>query len=158
MRMLLSLLSLVLPWRLRRHALMAVFGYKIHRSARIGFSIICPQRLEMGPGACIGSLTMCKGISLLKMDEASFIGNLNWITGFPANDKTFFGSELERRPENGFVIEPDNPIGMACFMQLLATDETLWRRMSIASREYAEKADTEHFADAVEALLFTKER
>jgi hypothetical protein len=56
------------------------------------------------------------------------------------------------------VIEPDNPIGMACFMQLLATDETLWRRMSIASREYAEKADTEHFADAVEALLFTKER
>jgi acetyltransferase-like isoleucine patch superfamily enzyme len=99
MRMLVSVLILVVPWRLRRHILIAIFGYKIHRSARIGFSMICPQRLEMGPGAYIGHLTVCKGISLLKMDEESFIGNLNWITGFPASDKTFFGSEHERRPE-----------------------------------------------------------
>lgn len=65
---------------------------------------------------------------------------------------------LVRSGVNGFVIEPDNPIGMSFFMQLLSADQTLWRRMCIASREFAEKADTEHFADAVEALLLAKER
>ncbi len=99
MKNLISLLLLFFPWRIRRHLLGALLGYKIHSTARIGFSLICPERLEMGPGARIGSLNVCKGISLLAMREHSIIGNLNWITGFPAADKTFFKDEQDRRPE-----------------------------------------------------------
>jgi acetyltransferase-like isoleucine patch superfamily enzyme len=99
MKRLLAALLLILPWRLRRIILITIFGYKIHSTARIGFSIVCPDRLEMDAGARIGSLTMCKGISLLKMGEKSSIGSLNWITGFPEGDRTFFGADVGRRPE-----------------------------------------------------------
>ena len=53
----------------------------------------------MDAGARIGNLTLCKGISLLKMSENSSIGNLNWITGFPADDHSFFTADVGRRPE-----------------------------------------------------------
>ena len=100
MKRLLAALLLILPWRLRRITLITIFGYKIHSTARIGLSIVCPDRLEMDAGARIGSLTMCKGISLLKMGEKSSIGSLNWITGFPAGDRDFFvADDVERRPE-----------------------------------------------------------
>jgi acetyltransferase-like isoleucine patch superfamily enzyme len=52
----------------------------------------------MAAGARIGNLTMCKGLSLLKMGEGSRLGNLNWITGFPVGNKDFFAGE-ERRAE-----------------------------------------------------------
>lgn len=99
MKRLLAVLLLILPWRLRRTIMITIFGYKIHHTARIGLSLICPDRLEMDAGSRIGNLTMCKGISLLKMGEKSSIGTLNWITGFPAGDCTFFGADVGRRPE-----------------------------------------------------------
>ena len=42
---------------------------------------------------------MCKGISLLKMGTESYIGNLNWVSGYPARDSTFFKADIGRRPE-----------------------------------------------------------
>jgi carbonic anhydrase/acetyltransferase-like protein (isoleucine patch superfamily) len=99
MKNLLVLMLTLCPWRIRRRLLVSLLGYKIHPTAKIGLSIICPDHLEMGAGARIGSLTVCKGISLLRMGEQSRLGNLNWITGFPAANKTFFHDELDRRPE-----------------------------------------------------------
>jgi len=99
MKRLLALFLLILPWRLRRIALNKIFGYQIHPTARIGLSLICPVRLEMDAGARIGNLTLCKGISLLKMSEKSRIDNLNWITGFPAGDQSHFTADVGRRPE-----------------------------------------------------------
>lgn len=99
MKRLLAVLLLFLPWRLRRVALNKIFGYQINPTARIGFSLICPERLEMDAGARIGNLTLCKGIALLKMSEKASIGNLNWITGFPAGDHSFFSADVGRRPE-----------------------------------------------------------
>ncbi|MGA8088990.1 MAG: glycosyltransferase family 4 protein [Terracidiphilus sp.] len=60
---------------------------------------------------------------------------------------------LVRSGVNGFVIEPDNPVGMAYFMRQLSEDESLWRRMSTASQQFVEKADAARFAEAVEALI-----
>jgi glycosyltransferase involved in cell wall biosynthesis len=60
---------------------------------------------------------------------------------------------LVRSGVNGFVIEPDNPAGMAYFMQLLSDDEILWRRMCVAAQKFAEQADGRCFAEAVEALV-----
>lgn len=99
MKKFISVVLFVVPWSIRRPILNLLFGYKIHPTARIGFSVICPARLEMGPRSCIGNLNMCKGLELLRLGETSLIGNLNWITGFPANDDRFFSADLGRRPE-----------------------------------------------------------
>ena len=90
---------LLLPWKIRRWLLGVFLGYKIHPTARIGFSIICPDRLEMSEDSRIGNLTVCKGISLLKLNEKAIVGNLNWITGLPLANKKFLGDESDRWPE-----------------------------------------------------------
>ncbi len=59
---------------------------------------------------------------------------------------------LVRNGVNGFVIEPDNPEGMAYFMGLLATDQALWRRMCEAALTFAPKGDVARFAEGVMAL------
>lgn len=61
--------------------------------------------------------------------------------------------QLVRSGLNGFVVEPDNPIGLAYFMQLLSEDEALWRRMCKSSQEFAKRADSERFAESVERLI-----
>ncbi len=99
MKKLLALVLVLFPWRIRRWLLVALLRYQIHPTARIGLSWICPDRLEMGAGARIGSLTVCKGLALLSMGERSRLGNLNWITGFPLASTRFFGDEPDRRPE-----------------------------------------------------------
>jgi glycosyltransferase involved in cell wall biosynthesis len=60
---------------------------------------------------------------------------------------------LVRSGVNGFVVESDNPDGTGFFMKLLSEDEDLWRKMCLASQKFADRADTERFADAVEALV-----
>lgn len=99
-RLLISLLALLLPWPLRRLVLVYLFGYSIHKTARIGFSLVCPVHLEMGPGAHIGHLTLCKsGVDLLHLGEGAAIGNLNWITGEPLGASLHFQDLEGRRPE-----------------------------------------------------------
>jgi acetyltransferase-like isoleucine patch superfamily enzyme len=99
-RELFSLATILLPWPLRRILLVHVLGYRIDRSAQIGFSLICPARLDMGPGSSIGHLTLCKrGVELLKLDEGATVGNLNWITGVPLKGTTHFKDGKDRHPE-----------------------------------------------------------
>lgn len=99
MKKLIATLVIILPWRLRRLALVHLFGFVIHPSAKIGFSFILPDHLEMAEGSQIGHLNVCRGISLLKMGAYSSIGNLNWITGFPFGDARHFDRDGNRRPE-----------------------------------------------------------
>lgn len=99
MRRLLALAVLLFPWSIRRRLLVALMGYKIHPTARIGWSWICPEHLEMAAGSRIGNLTVCKGLSLLKLGEQARLGHLNWITGFPVGNKAFFADDAERRAE-----------------------------------------------------------
>ena len=60
---------------------------------------------------------------------------------------------LVRSGVNGFVIEPDNPRGMAYFMGLLSEDEGLWRRMCEEASASAPQGDVGRFVEGVEALL-----
>ena len=96
---LISFCSLIFPWRIRKILLVKLLGYKIHSSAKIGYSLVYPYALEMGEGATIGHLTCCRNIDLLKMEKKSIIGNFNWIGGIPSLDKRFFSSQSERCPE-----------------------------------------------------------
>ena len=99
MKKVISVFLFLFPWPLRRWFLVALFGYKIHPTARIGFSIVCPVHLEMGENSLIGSLTVCKGLSLLKLGDNAVIGNLNWITGVLPGDKNSYADDAGRRPE-----------------------------------------------------------
>jgi len=72
------------PWFLRRRILQACCDFAIDKTAYISrLALILPRRLEMGPRAFIGPLTVCKNLDLLRLEEYAFIGPLNWIFAFP---------------------------------------------------------------------------
>lgn len=99
MKMLLRLLSFLLPWELRRSLLEKQFGYSIHPSSRIGFAWIFPRRLVMEEGSRIGHLTVCKDIDLFHLGAHAVVGQLNWITGFPSGPSRHFAHQPDRQPE-----------------------------------------------------------
>ncbi len=99
-RILVSLAAMLLPWPLRRLVLVHVLGYSIHKRARIGFSVICPARLEMGEFALIGHLTVCRpGLELLHLGEGAIVGNLNWLGAVAFKNSPHFHDQPDRRPE-----------------------------------------------------------
>jgi acetyltransferase-like isoleucine patch superfamily enzyme len=87
-----------LPWGLRRWLLVKMLGYKIHPTARIAWSLVLADHVEMAEGAVIRNLTMIKGLAELVLERGGHIGNLNWITGLPPNDREFFRDEPDRWP------------------------------------------------------------
>lgn len=93
-----SLITVLLPWPIRRAILNWCLGYKIHPTSRIGLSWVFPRRLIMEENSRIGHLTVCKGLSLVHLKSDAAIGNLNWITGFPEGDSRFFEQEIDRKP------------------------------------------------------------
>lgn len=100
MRTALAALTVLLPWRLRRVVLQRAFGYRIHPTCRIGFSVVFPQRLVMEEHAWIGHLTVCRDIDLLHLGPRSAIGTLNFITGQPSGSSLpHYHDQPERRPE-----------------------------------------------------------
>ncbi len=98
-RQILLLLSVLLPWPLRRSFLEKQFGYSIHPTSQIGFCWIFPERLIMEENSRIGHFTLCKNIDLLHLGPHAIIGPLNWITGFPKGPSKHFAHQPDRRPE-----------------------------------------------------------
>ena len=99
MKNLLMVVSMLLPWDLRRTFLERQFGFQIHPTARIGLAWIFPSRLIMEEGSSIGDLTVAKNVDLLHVKTRATIGRGNWITGFPLGNSPHFASETGRRPE-----------------------------------------------------------
>lgn len=99
MKNLLMLISLALPWKMRRAFLEQQFGFQIHPTARIGLAWILPSRLIMEENTSIGDFTVAKNLDLLHLKSHATIGRGNWITGFPLGDSRHFADEPERRPE-----------------------------------------------------------
>ncbi len=101
MKRLIAILSVFLPWALRRRVLGAFLGYELHPSSHIGVSLVFPRHLVMHSGARISHLNVCKGLDLMVLGENATIGRLNWITGFPAPSAPgqHFEHEADRRSE-----------------------------------------------------------
>ncbi len=97
--MLTRILLLLLPWWLRRRLLQRLYGYQLHPQSRIGLAWVYPRRLVMAAGASIGHLTVVKGLDELLMAQASTIGRLNWISGYPSGLPPHFTHQQDRRPE-----------------------------------------------------------
>jgi len=86
------------PWPLRRWMLERIYGFKLDRDARIGFSLIRCRRLTMKSGSRIGHCNFINGLDFLELGVQARIGNLNWITGFPAGNVEFFALDRDRMP------------------------------------------------------------
>lgn len=97
-RLLLNLLVVCLPWKIRRGVLNRFYHYEIHPKARIGFSYIYPKHLVMEEGATIGHLNVAIHLELIHMEKDCTICQRNWITGFPLKDKTKFQRFPNRKP------------------------------------------------------------
>jgi acetyltransferase-like isoleucine patch superfamily enzyme len=83
--LLLKIITLFLPWPLRRRALNSWFNFEIYPTARIGLSWVFPNKLIMEADAKIGHFNMVIHLDVVHMKAQSTIGRGNWITGFPSN-------------------------------------------------------------------------
>lgn len=87
--MIIKLFLVLLPWSIRRYFLCRLYGYKIHKTARIGYSYIYPENLIMHEFSVISSLCVAVHLDELSCGAHSFIGRQTWITGHPANGSHF---------------------------------------------------------------------
>lgn len=98
-RIVFAAVLLFLPQNMKRFLLGRLFGFNLHKTSRIGFSLVLPRQLLMGANSKIGHLNVIKGITELSLGESSSIGSLNWVSGFPENLKTdHFADQLRRSP------------------------------------------------------------
>ncbi|MBV2350344.1 acyltransferase [Synechococcus sp. HK05] len=89
-----------LPWPLKRLLLQRLFGYQLHRTARIGLAWIYPCMLRMAAGSRIAALTVAVNLDALELGEQASIGRSNWITGFPTGTASpHFAHQPDRRAE-----------------------------------------------------------
>ena len=98
MKFALKILILFFPWPIRRRLLNFFFNYKIHPTAKIGFSFFYPAQLEMGPEAEVGHLNVAINLEKIVMHEKSTISRSNWITGYPLKSKDNFQHINDRKP------------------------------------------------------------
>ncbi len=98
MNTVLKLLTLFLPWSLRRRLLIRIWGYKIDPTARIGLAWVFPRQLSMAAHSIIDHLTVCKDLDRLELGEYAIVGRLNWITGYPSGPSRHFSHEPDRTP------------------------------------------------------------
>lgn len=99
MKYVVNLLVMILPWPIKRKILNIFYKYNLHPKARIGFSYIYPDYLEMEEGACIGHLNVAIHLNKIIMKKNSSIRQQNWITGYPLTQKKHFQDFPDRRPE-----------------------------------------------------------
>jgi len=93
----LILLSIPLPWSLRRRLLERLLGYDLHPTARIGVAWIAPRQLVLQAGASISHFSICRNLDRLELGAAATIGSFNWITGGASPDTGHFAEEERDR-------------------------------------------------------------
>jgi acetyltransferase-like isoleucine patch superfamily enzyme len=90
----------LLPWAIKRQALVRLYGYQLDPRARIGLAWIYPQHLKMAAGARIASFTIAIHLDCLELAEQASIGRGNWITGFSTGSSSrHFVHQVSRRSE-----------------------------------------------------------
>ncbi|MFB2553209.1 acyltransferase [Ensifer soli] len=105
----LQLFLLPLPWGVRRRLLVILCGYEIDATARIGLSLVAPDRLVMRQDSRIGHLTLARGLAAIRLEKGAALGHLNWISGFPREGERYFRAFPARDPslvigEHGAIV------------------------------------------------------
>ena len=95
---LLKIITVLLPWPLKKLVLVKYFKYEIHPSCRIGLSWIYPRKLIMESNSNIGHFNVAVHLDLMKIGKYTSIARSNWITGFPSNkDSKHFMHQKNRQ-------------------------------------------------------------
>ena len=98
--MIVKLISIILPWKLRRIFLNKFFRYEIHPTARIGLAWVFPAKLKMGAFSRIDHFTTAIHLDTIVLGDNSKIGRGNWITGFPSKTSSqHFVHQPERKAD-----------------------------------------------------------
>ena len=93
-----KLISVILPWRLRRWLLNRYFKFEIHPTARIGLAWVFPDKLIMAAGSKIDHFTVAIHLDTINIGQNSSIGRGNWITGFSTKtDSLHFKHQSDRK-------------------------------------------------------------
>ncbi|HZT57607.1 MAG TPA: hypothetical protein VFA21_03170 [Pyrinomonadaceae bacterium] len=104
----LAALALValMPGFVKRPLYRWLFGYRIGRRVRLGFSLIDARECEIGDGASVGHLNLVVGVGRLKIGEKARVGFLNVIRG---GDEVSIGryAEIIRLNEINSIPDPD---------------------------------------------------
>jgi acetyltransferase-like isoleucine patch superfamily enzyme len=96
--MIFKIITLFLPWTLRRWLLQRSFGYEIDPSARIGFAWVYPKHLRMGKETRIDHFTVALRLDSIELGDHATIGRNNWVTGYPSGSHDHFAHQTDRRP------------------------------------------------------------
>ncbi|MEI7977943.1 MAG: acyltransferase [Bacteroidota bacterium] len=100
MKNVIKAILVVFPWFLKRPLLQLFFGYKLHSSAKIGFSWIYPDHLIMNENSKIGHLNVAIHLNKIHLMNGAKIGRGNWITGFSLKGNSkHFTHQTNRKPE-----------------------------------------------------------
>ncbi|WP_234736944.1 acyltransferase [Tellurirhabdus bombi] len=86
--MLFKIITLFLPWAIKRHTLKWWFNYEIAPSAYIGLAWVFPKKLIMAPGTRIDHFNVAIHLDKIEMQKEARIGRGNWITGFPTKSNS----------------------------------------------------------------------
>jgi acetyltransferase-like isoleucine patch superfamily enzyme len=98
----LKILLLFIPWKIRRILLIKIFNFEIHSTASIGFSFIYPKTLIMKEFSSISHFNVAINLEKIEIGPNSTISRSNWITGFPKHSNSLhFNHEINR---NSFLI------------------------------------------------------
>ena len=98
-KIILQMLLWIIPWPLRRRIMCLLWGYSIHPTAHIGFSIVMPKYLVMEAKSRIFNFVSCKPVDRLVLHEEAAIGRWTRITGFPTSLKQYYAHVEDRRCE-----------------------------------------------------------
>ncbi|MBH2018610.1 MAG: acyltransferase [Burkholderiales bacterium] len=96
-KVILHLLLIFLPFKLKRFFYKKLFNFEIHTSARIGMSLVMPEALYMDQYSSIGNFNVIKGVTKVTLGLSASISNLNWISGFPINTNSLHFSDQSNR-------------------------------------------------------------
>lgn len=94
-----AIFAVPMPFWIKRMVLTVCCGYRISPKARIGWSLILAETVEIEAGARIGHLNVIKGLTTLVLRENAVIARGNWVYGQWPKDDRFFLHQVDRRSE-----------------------------------------------------------
>ncbi|MDD0838245.1 glycosyltransferase [Curvibacter sp. HBC61] len=104
------------------------------------------------------AIHVAKSVALILISTEEQFGNVvieSMALGVPCLVSPEVGARdiLIKSGVNGFVVESNNSLGLAFFMNILSSDYSTWRRMSIDACNAAEYFDSSNFAVGIAKMI-----
>jgi acetyltransferase-like isoleucine patch superfamily enzyme len=90
------LLTIPLPWAIKRPILSSTLGYELDTTSHIGFAIVDAAKVRMGRGARVGHLTVVQNLDSFELGPFAYVGTRCSVSGAPNTDPDF--GHLRRDP------------------------------------------------------------